>query len=42
MVNLHQEFEDAIKFAEQLPLEGLMKSNLYRYFYYTKRTSTSI
>ena len=27
-----KEFEDAIKFAEQLPLEGLMKSNLYRYF----------
>ena len=26
-----QEFEDAIKFAEKLPLEGLMKSNFYRY-----------
>jgi len=27
-----KEFEDAIRFAEELPLEGLMKSNLYRYF----------
>ena len=26
-----QEFADAIQFAEQLPLEGLMKSALYRY-----------
>ena len=25
------EFEEAIKFAETLPLEGLMKSNIYRY-----------
>ena len=25
------EFEEAIKFAETLPLEGLMKSNVYRY-----------
>ena len=25
------EFEEAIKFAEKLPLEGLMKSDIYRY-----------
>ena len=25
------EFEEAIKFAEKLPLEGLMKENIYRY-----------
>ena len=25
------EFEQAIKFAEEMPLDGLMKSNLYRY-----------
>ena len=32
MVNLHlSEFEQAIKFAEEMPLDGLMKSSLYRY-----------